>query len=884
MQIIKNIVNIAFVYALVFSSSLHSQEAESLSTERMSQAQKGMSTSHSRREPPEGATEEEFVEKIQVTGSRIQRIQLEGPLPIRIIDRESIERSGYNSVADILRASTLSSFGGAREQQLSSVSGLAHVNLRGLGAERTLVLLNGKRLAADAINRAVDLNLLPLAAIDRVEIMASGGSAIYGSDALSGVVNIITRQDYSGAEVSFQQSITELGGGEKTSVSLTAGHSDSQFNMTGIFSYRNNQDLMGDERSWTNHKFSIRGSPGSIGKKINGGDGTFVFKPSPDCPEERVDEDGNCKYNYSPFDTTFPQIEQMGVLLELRRFGKRSHSLTSQSQAYIRFLGTRKVTSFQYPPSWGNITFSSSELANTTDLLDTSGEPILTDQEIAMGGELTFRQRLVELGPRLVEITTNAYSVLGGVRGELPFGSSWDWDLSTHYNYIHRSDDRPSGFILIDDLRQAIISGEYWPPGVEGKRGDLSEYLYTPYQRDDSNVFQSELNLTGEVMDLPSGALAMSWGVMFGQESFQTKTDQQTKDKKVLGKGGVSGGGARDRASTYLEFSIPLARFFEWQLAARYDHYSDFGQTFNPQTAFLWSPFDNLKFRGSMGTGFMAPKVQDLYSNETNGSPRFIDYVVCREEKEVCARDSHPILRRGNPNLKEERSVNASLGTSIQVTSEFNISLDSWYVLLEDEVGSNWSAMTQAEAEFGADYVRDHGVDIQREPTTNEITLVNAPWLNLFSKELFGLDFKANWILPTKRGWLSLNLSHSHLFFYKEETFPGLGHKDHLGENGKPAWRNQISMTYSLNQIRHFNFGVRTVGPNDKLFGGELSTYSEVDLSYKHVTSWDGDLALNIYNILGTTPPLDDTNGGQLNTSIYNNLGRYLTLSYRQRF
>ena len=136
------------------------------------------------------------MERIQVTGSRIKHIEVQGSYPVLIIDKDEIEKTGYNSVSDILRDITVNSFGSGRESSGKAAPGTSEVNLRGLGADRTLVLLDGKRIQKDPFRNAVDLNLIPLAAIKRIDVLKDGASSIYGSEALGGVVNIITRKTF----------------------------------------------------------------------------------------------------------------------------------------------------------------------------------------------------------------------------------------------------------------------------------------------------------------------------------------------------------------------------------------------------------------------------------------------------------------------------------------------------------------------------------------------------------------------------------------------------------------------------------------------------------------------------------------------------------------
>ena len=814
-------------------------------------------------------------EKIQVTGSRIKRVDLQGASPLVVVDRETIENSGFNSISDVLREVTINSFGGLREQQLSSISGVAHSNLRGLGAERTLVLLNGKRLAADPINRAVDLNLIPMAAVERVEILTDGGSALYGSDALGGVINIITRKDFIGTQVSLQQTLTELGGGEKTHATLTSGHSTSRLNVIGVLSYRNNRELMGDDRIWTKKRISTRGSPGSLGKRING---KTTYQPATDCPKERIDEDGYCSYNYGPHNTIRPRIEQSGLLFEA------DYSLTSNMTTYLRVLGTRKMTYFQYPPNYGDFVFP---MTDFSDLRGADGKQLLNSSEISPGNQIVFRQRLVELGPRLSEIATNAYSALLGLRGYLSFTETWQWDFSISHNHVHRFDERVGGFILKESVNEAIRSGEYKPQAADGKRGDLSRYRYVPHQEDNSQISQAELTFTGNLPDFFNRPLGMSFGVVANYELFKTRMDEVTQQGLVLNKGGLDGDGNRETISSYLEFGFSLTDRFEWQLAARYDVYSDFGETFNPKIAFRWVPLTDWMVRGSVSTGFMAPRIQDLYSKKTDGVQSVIDHVLCDQKGgKYCVPSTVPVLRRGNPELEEEISFHVNLGTGYQVYSNLNFILDSWYLLLENGIGSNWSNMTRAEARWGGDSLRNRGINIQRDPENKEITLIDAPFKNLFSRELMGLDFRISWEERTKWGLFDVQLAHSHMLYYKEENFIGLGHEDQLGKFGKPEWRRQMSVTYSPNENHQIYTRVRTVGPSEKLTGGTLKTYSVYDGQYRYKASWNGAFTFGVRNLFGSTPPLSETKSGNLilNTSLYDNLGRYLYFTYSQDF
>ena len=221
--------------------------------------------------------DDEELEKISITGSRIKKIDLEGASPVLVIDREAMEKTGYNSVGDVLRDMTVNSFGSYRETTNSSVPGAATVSLRGLGSDRTLILIDGKRMQKDAYLNSGDLGLIPFAAVERIEVLKDSASAVYGSDALGGVVNIITRNDFNGTEVSVKQLVSEQVGGDQTEVSVTSGYANSKFNVTGILSYRNNTAIYSRDREHSRIGLSQTGSPGSFRtlrpEKVVGKDG-----------------------------------------------------------------------------------------------------------------------------------------------------------------------------------------------------------------------------------------------------------------------------------------------------------------------------------------------------------------------------------------------------------------------------------------------------------------------------------------------------------------------------------------------------------------------------------------------------------------------------------
>ena len=211
--------------------------------------------------------EAQTLDRVEVTGSRINRAQIEGALPVTVIDRQQLELSGDSSVADYLRSTTFNSFGSFRPQSGSSAQSFAELSLRGLGGARTLILVDGRRAPiAPNAGQGQDLNSIPLAAVERIEILTDGASAVYGSDAIGGVVNIITRKDFSGAELKIGASNPKRTGGETEEGSVVVGISGDRGSAMVGASYNNRGIVFQRDRPWSTGGVSSFSAPSSSGR------------------------------------------------------------------------------------------------------------------------------------------------------------------------------------------------------------------------------------------------------------------------------------------------------------------------------------------------------------------------------------------------------------------------------------------------------------------------------------------------------------------------------------------------------------------------------------------------------------------------------------------
>ena len=827
----------------------------------------------------------EKVERIEVTGSHIRRVDTEGTSPVTTVTRKEIEKTGYNSVSDVLRDISVNSFGSTRESSGGNAAGNATVDLRGLGATNTLVLLNGQRLPADAVTGSVDLNLIPLAAVERVEVLKDGASAIYGSDALGGVVNIITRKDFKGTQVSVTESLPDKKGGEKTEVSLVNGVNAGSVNVVTVMQFRDNKTIYSRDRPWTAFNYSDNGNPGSYSSK---GDPIVTnrnWHPDPNCPPGLVNTVGPnqyCRINTGDFSTQLPNLQQFSLLSEA------TWDVSSAVKLTARVGGTHRDVKWAYAPAPG--TFEIDDRAAA----DAQGLPFHTPGSTSPSTPLLIRYRLLELGNRQSNVVGNAYNALLGSQVQL--GGDWQLNLSFSQNQVFQSIRDVHGYALTDALQNLVSSGAYKPFAV-GNKGDLSSAKYVPGEDTLSNLTSLDAQVAGPIVEMPAGPLNVALGANVTGQRYADVTDDQSLAGNVFGSAGSNGGGHRVLEAVYAEFSIPVVKQVELQLAGRYDHYSDFGSTVNPKAALLYHVTPTLLIRGSVGTGFKAPLMQDLYASQGSGYQTFIDHVACNAEKAAggktpsCLPAQYLVTSGGNTGLKQETSLSFNAGAVFEPVPEFNISGDWFLTKLTNVVGIDYDDMALAESRTTnpatvAPNWTSGGVTVHRDANgyIDTQTGVDAPLQNLSTQKVQGLDLSASYKFLNM---FKLSDDHSALFYFDEEGFPGAGLRDKLGENGRPGWRNTAALGFTPADQHELTLVAMTIAGQEKAVKelGNLPHYTQLDFLYAYDAKQWGQFSLGIKNLLGTTPPLDDSSPtSPLNTSLYDQIGRQYVLGYKKTF
>jgi iron complex outermembrane receptor protein len=596
-------------------------------------------------------------QKITVTGSRIKRLDFEGPLPVTVIDREAIDTSGDLTVADVVRRTTYNTFGSFRQRSGSLAQGVNTVNLRGLGDQNTLVLINGRRMAgAPAFSGAVqNLSLVPLAAVDRIEILRDGASAIYGTDAIAGVVNIILRKDYEGVHLSANIARPSQSGGDEEAYSIVGGVTGTKGNVTFALSKQERDIVFDADRSFTAERINAFGFPGSYFAYLSTEDprnptgrflslGTF---PDPRCPDElNTDPDfpnsrlfsyqtpdgeplrgqGLCEYNYASAGAREAGNDTKSFFVSANYEIAESASFFAQGTfSYNESFGQYAPAPVVWFPWSRDAPNNPTNPDNPTnaDGLPYPGQQISVDTDdddvpdLTVTGpfDLEFAYRNVPGGPRDMHYDDTLLHYVAGVEGAANWLGGTDWQLAAQY-----SEQSSNGVVhrvrLDSAVNSVVANGELDVFGVtdsslaniEEQAGSISRTLtYGPRFR----IAGADGQLAFDAFQLDPGPVSVAIGFEYRDEDWDEAIDEQTLTETQS----VPLSGARVVQSVFAEGVIPVLDSLEFNLATRYDDYNDFGTTLNSKASLAFRPVDSLLLRASWGQGFQAPALSDLYAS-----------------------------------------------------------------------------------------------------------------------------------------------------------------------------------------------------------------------------------------------------------------------------
>ena len=804
-------------------------------------------------------TADQPIQRVEITGSSIKRVDAETALPVQVLSKAEITRTGATSTQELLNSvSALSSAGSTTNATGagSSTYGVSSVSLRGLGSERTLVLVNGRRLAAFAGGggATVNVNVIPLSAIERVEVLKDGASGLYGSDAVAGVVNFILSKNFEGLELSAGYGTpTEKGGGQNNKFALTAGFGNLEeqgFSAVVSLSAERERALFGSERDFAKNgvrpPYFVNGATGH--GNIEGG--IDLTQP---YPNERVPGFGNSPGTgygnplaasgkcadinmfQNPTNTTkgtpyctFDSASFVGLIpkRELHNLtGNFAYKINDQHQLFADMLYSESNVTQRFQGSPLRRSFLESDaqfeqqgvepallLFPSNPVYQSIAVPYLNSIGAAgtalIGKPLAITSRVFDYGPRTSLDKARQSRLVIGAKGTV-VGQEYEVALTQNESKLHGA--VPDGYFsqvaYAKIINDPANNWNPWAPGAV-QTGALADKLQSAkYTGDTLNAKSKSTLFDGKISgELPSFAGITPLYTVGGQyrdEKYVTNPSPALETGDIAGLGGSVPPVDRSRKikSLFGETVVPLLKTVELGAAVRYDDYNDVGSSTNYKANVRWQPVKAVLVRASVGSGFRAPTLTDLWTPQTLGtSAAFDDPATGQTDLQVNA------LSGGNPNLKPEESKQQSIGLVLSPVNNLTVGFDWFHVKVSNilatpsaqEVVSRFRAGDPAYAGL----VTLSGNDVDRIITT---------LANTGNADVKGVDVFAQYRQNTSIGRFDVALNGTYMDKY-DQTSPGgaMSHKvgTLVDANGDPVlgadnggvilkWKHALSATWS---------------------------------------------------------------------------------------
>jgi iron complex outermembrane recepter protein len=794
------------------------------------------------------------VERVEVTGSSIKRIEGETALPVQIITRDEIEKTGAVNVEQFLQGLGVALQGNNNTVVASNsgatTGGVSGVSLRGLGSQRTLVLIDGKRTAGGGTitdSTTVDINHIPLAAIERVEVLKDGASAIYGSEAIGGVINFILRKDYKGGEATAFVSIPQQSGGRGEGINALFGFgnlAEDRFNVTLIADFRKEDALFGRQRDfaksgvfpqWNNDVTSGNTFPPNISipgigpiSPITGLPTAGTRNPNApnNCAPSIVDPaffpTTRCRFDPSPYVSLLPKVDQGSL------FGTFRYALTSKMEAYAQASYSEKQVrtviqpvpiSSQFALPANHPLFNDPNYAGTSRITLRPGTPFYpTAYVISQGGtgaeNLDVFYRAFGNGLRDITDISDQTRVVLGLKGT---ASAWDYDVAALHIQTNLRERVNDGYPALSKALPILNSGQVdffgsnTPPAVAAalKASNFTGDAYKTKTSLDGLQAKASHDLT----QLAGGPLALAVGGEGRREGFKVDPSAAIQSGDISGYGGnfLPVDKQRNVSAAFFEVSAPVIRSLELTAAARYDHYEGVGDRTSPKLGARFQPVKQVLFRGSVGKGFRAPSLTELYQPQTTGvtSNGLTDNSRCPTTRSaIDCNTQFPITLGGNPALKPEISTNRTLGIVLEPTSNASLALDYWEVDLKNTIifGVTPAAVLADPAKFGF-LVTRAAPDASCGGCPGRIIDIFQGNLNFGETKVRGLDIDGRYRFPAAASGtftLSFNGTYIHKYIVQniDGTFSSINGMVNPIVNGAggviPRWRHYLSLDWTL--------------------------------------------------------------------------------------
>ncbi len=864
------------------------------------------------------------MQRVEITGSSIKRIAAEASLPVQSFNQKDIKKSGVTTVTDFIQQiPAMQGFSVAADSVGGGGGGVTTASIHDIGSAYTLVLLNGRRVAPANSGTTIDLNSIPLSAIERVEVLTDGASALYGADAIAGVVNFILKKGASDWEINAKYNRPQESGGASNSVSISKGFGDIDDDGYSVFfsaSHDVQKSLKASQRDFARTGIigftdpatgralqfingASRAIPGNATVKYRTAGGIESVNLNPyalangGCAPQNHDfyGDGNCYFDSPSTIEINPETKRDAL------FSSGSMKLgQSGFNAFYDFAYTEANVRASIAPMPAQFSIAQGSALYNQYIL-----PNLTAEQAANGVNTVAYYRATGLGNRVYDYGTKATHVVAGVDGNA-FG--WDVNSAVTWSRNKQKQDYVGGSPLADKFQAAVDAGL-----IDPFSGSVSDATRAALQASDFSGLYNTQTVTMKGWDarasrsafvLPGGTAMLGVGVDYRNTAFTMAQEDVARSAAILNDGGaVDSGYERDNAGAYAELMMPVSKQLELTASARYDQIGAIedkltGSTIgNKENATTWklsgkySATKNLMFRAAAGTGFRAASMQEIAGvledwGVTGGNYQCPLTGSSHPLASYCGgvgRQQFEAFQGGNPNLKPEKSKQWSIGTVWEPTSSISMAIDLWNVEIRDQV----SSVNEADIFANAGKYPDLFTTKHINATGEDVLAVKLLPINIGKTENRGIDYDFTHKLNVYGGKLTSRLAGTWLL-RSRYTVPGKDDEwttslNRYGINDKVSFRHVVkaSSSWETKQTTHTLTAAYRNGYTDKaqteddcavIVAGSPGACYGVTLRVPSYTTFDYQVAYRpmpkveitagIVNLFDRNPPFSLRNAG----------------------
>ena len=868
-------------------------------------------------------------EKVEITGSSIIRKEQTLTLPVQVITRDDIRRSGASNMADVLQNLPIMSMVVNSAAMATTIGGYTTASMRSLPAG-TLLLINGKRLAAYGrqtvfgVDRpSVDINTVPISAIEKIEILSDGASSLYGSDAIAGVINIITRSDQKGFEITAEKWSTTQGGGQGHQLMLNAGKGNLKkdgYSLRITAELLHRDPLQSSDRPQyaqgrymverDGQAYAIDGArvtsyttPGVFFQPANATTGTprkvfSLLHQDGQCPSGYVPMLGqpSCQYNTYSALTIYPQHESRKLLLSGEKW------LGEGTTAYAEILHSQLKDSEMAAQGWRQLVYT------------IGASPTSVGYQEALSAGLNPAKTQFLWSPTLLQGLKRAYEqnnwrVATGLKGEW---GGWDYNAQLYkaqaqvFRSLEFTDfvgqGLVSGRVLTDpNMLKPLTADNPLTATLNGLRN-----VWQPWDEGTTRTTVGHLRASRPLMEIQGKDVMLGTGLEWRRETTDYRYISNTESQPSFQ-------AARDIQAAYLELQLPVTPQWDVTASTRSDRYSDVGTTNNSKLASRFDFENGWSARASWGTGFRAPslaQMQDIsklyavgataYLNECKPDMRSLvaNLSASNGRTVTCDKSALPIYGNGNPNLKPELSEQKSLGFAYRPTRNFSVTADWWSIDMRDVISTLSDTAVYADPlKYAQFYV-----------VQNNTLAMRLPNYNIGQRQKTGIDFDVRWRAPTDMGQWNLFIQGTYNLKSKDQSEPGqnfvsdLARYNNITDSITPRLRMRwiaglTTATWSLHGVLNHTSGyadqdrsgvnVATL-QSTPLTGFDVPSFTTLDVSAGYQISTAMSLRATIGNVLNRQAPQAFTSTASqvfgFNTREHSLWGRTLSLALTAKF